>query len=83
MTTAERKHIAEELGLSEQYLYQCFTGRKDMDPKEAARVEEDSGGRLRRWHLRTKDWHLIWPELKKAKGAPPIPSPEPATEGQV
>lgn len=73
MSAAERKQIADELGLSEQYLYQCMSGRASMDPKEAVRVEEESGKRLRRWHLRTADWHLIWPELVKTKGAPAIP----------
>ncbi len=78
MSAAERKQIADELGLSEQYLYQCMTGRASMEPKEAVRVEEASRGRLRRWHLRTKDWHEVWPELMKAKGAPPVPAKQAA-----
>lgn len=81
MSAAERKQIADELGLSEQYLYQCMTGRASMEPKEAVRVEEASNGRLRRWQLRTKDWHEVWPELKKLKGAPKVPVTAEAGEG--
>ncbi len=74
MSAAERKQIADELGLNEQYLYQCLTGRASMEAKEAVRVEELSGRRLRRWQLRKNDWHKIWPELVKAKGAPKVPA---------
>jgi DNA-binding transcriptional regulator YdaS (Cro superfamily) len=69
----ERGEIAQAAKLAEQYLYQCLSGRKDMKPKEAVRVERVSGGRLRRWHLRQSDWHETWPELIGAEGAPPVP----------
>lgn len=72
----ERAQIAQALGLDDQYLYQCMTGRKDMKPKQAVRVERDSGGRLRRWHLRVNDWHETWPELIGVDGAPPVPGQE-------
>ena len=70
---ADRSRFAERYGVSEPYLYQCLTGRKDMKPAEAVRLEQESGGNVRRWHLRTNDWHLIWPELIGADGAPPVP----------
>lgn len=80
MSALERRAIADELNLSEQYLYQCLTGRKLMRPEEAVRIEKDSGGRLRRWDLRQSDWHLIWPELIGRDGAPAI---EPTPAGEV
>ena len=80
MSASERRAIADELHLSEQYLYQCLTGRKLMRPEEAVRIEKDSGGRLRRWDLRQSDWHLIWPELIGKEGAPAI---DPAPVGEV
>ena len=43
-----------------------------MRPEEAVRVEQKSNGRIKRWHLRRSDWHLIWPELIGAVGAPTI-----------
>lgn len=70
----ERAQIAEAVAIDDQYLYQCLTGRKDMKPKEAVRVERESGGRLRRWHLRRNDWHETWPELVGTEGAPPVPA---------
>lgn len=74
MPPSERAAFADRHGLSEPYLYQCLTGRKDMKPAEAVRVEQESKGALMRWHLRTTDWFLIWPELIGAKGAPEIPA---------
>jgi DNA-binding transcriptional regulator YdaS (Cro superfamily) len=71
MTPTDRRALAEKVGVDEQYLYQCFTGRKTMRPDEAVRVERESGGAVRRWHLRA-DWPRIWPELIDAEGAPPV-----------
>lgn len=78
ISPSERKALAEQLGIHEQYLYQCLTGRKDMRTDEAVRVESDSGGRLRRWHLRTNDWWKHWPELIGIDGAPEIPAEQPS-----
>ena len=69
----ERIALAARLDISEQYLYQCLTGRKAMNAEEAVRVERESGGRLRRWDLRRADWHRIWPELVGTQGAPVPP----------
>lgn len=62
--------------MSEQYLYQCLSGRKAMNPAQAVRIERHLEGRVRRWHLRQADWHLIWPELIGAEGAPAVPVPQ-------
>lgn len=73
ITPQERKRIADELGINEQYLYQCLTGRAHMEAKQAAAIEKSTGGVLRRWDVRTKDWHEIWPELIGVEGAPESP----------
>lgn len=73
LAVADRKRLAERLGLSEPYLYQCLTGRRDMDPGEAMSLEIRSGGELKRWSLRQRDWFRIWPELIGAEGAPAVP----------
>jgi DNA-binding transcriptional regulator YdaS (Cro superfamily) len=67
-----RRRLAATAGVADQYLYQCLTGRRDMDAAEARRVETATNHQLRRWHLRQKDWHLIWPELIDMAGAPPV-----------
>jgi DNA-binding transcriptional regulator YdaS (Cro superfamily) len=73
ITPAERRELAAAVGCNEQYLYQCLTGRNAMQPADAVRAEQMTGGRLRRWHVRKRDWHLIWPELIGTEAAPAIP----------
>lgn len=79
MTAADRRALAVKVGVDEQYLYQCLTGRNTgMSAAEAVRVERESGLTVRRWDLRPKDWHLIWPELVGADGAPQAPQAQAA-----
>lgn len=67
----DRKRIALELSLNEATLYQALTGRGcGYQPARCVEIERDSGGELRRWDLRPRDWHLIWPELIGTDGAP-------------
>ena len=42
-------------------------------------IEKATEGRVRRWDLRPKDWHRIWPELIGTEGAPSVPA-EPETQ---
>lgn len=74
ITPEQRAALAQELGIDPLYLYQLLTGRREMEPKAAVRLEQRSAGRLRRWHLRAKTWHEVWPELIGAEGAPPVPT---------
>ena len=59
----ERRELAEKVGINEQYLYQCLTGRREMSASEAVRVEQETGGRLNRKMVCTASWADIWPEL--------------------
>lgn len=72
ITPADRRRLAAAAGINEQYLYQCLTGRRDMNPAEARRVEAVVGSELMRWDLCSKTWHQIWPELIGAEGAPAV-----------
>lgn len=67
LTPESRKALAQTLGLNEQYLYQCLTGRRQMKAGEALRCERDSGGAISRKQLRQRDWQAIWPELAEVK----------------
>jgi DNA-binding transcriptional regulator YdaS (Cro superfamily) len=70
-TPDDRRRLAEKTGVHEQSLYQSMTGKgAGFSPLVCARIERESDGELMRWHLRPKDWHLIWPELIGAPGAP-------------
>jgi DNA-binding transcriptional regulator YdaS (Cro superfamily) len=77
LTPSERAALAELGKTDPAYLYQCLTGRRNMGPVEAVRVEKATKGKLRRWDLCPGNWHLIWPELIGKKGAP---TPEAAPE---
>jgi DNA-binding transcriptional regulator YdaS (Cro superfamily) len=68
----ERQLLAEKCGIGEQYLYQVLTDRKEPSPELCVTIEKESGGLIRRWDLRQKDWHRIWPELVGAEGSPEI-----------
>ncbi len=70
MSPARRKEIAALYGSDERYLYQCLTGRRDMGPAEAMRLETATKGELRRWDLCQHTWYLIWPDLVGTDGAP-------------
>jgi DNA-binding transcriptional regulator YdaS (Cro superfamily) len=71
---AERRRLAVLAKVDEAYLYQCLTGRRDMNPAEARRCETVTAGALRRWSLCQKTWYLIWPELIGIEGAPVVPT---------
>lgn len=66
ITAARRRQLAETHGVNEQYLYQCLTGRREMGPAEAMRLELATGGELSRVMLCQKTHLAIWPDLKAA-----------------
>jgi DNA-binding transcriptional regulator YdaS (Cro superfamily) len=65
ITADERRQLAEKVGINEQYLYQCLTGRRDMSATEAVRLEQETNGRLDRKMVCQGSWRSIWPELLK------------------
>lgn len=69
ITPSERRRIAELVGLNEQYLYQCLTGRREMNPVEAVRVERESEGAVTRQMVCQKTYAGIWPELAFAQSS--------------
>ena len=62
----ERRALAEKVGMNEQYLYQCLSGRREMSAWEAVRIEQESGGKITRKMLCQGSWKSIWPELVRA-----------------
>lgn len=67
LSTDDRKRLAAVTGIDEQYLYQCLTGRRDMNPERARRAEVETKGELTRKMLCQKTYAGIWPELVEAK----------------
>lgn len=70
ITPEERRSLAIAANVNEQYLYQCLSGRRDMNPGEARRIEDVTEGRLSRRDLCQKTWQSIWPELAGAEPTP-------------
>lgn len=66
ITPDERRQLAEKVGINEQYLYQCLTGRREMSASEAVRVEQETNGRVHRKMVCQNSWTAIWPELVEA-----------------
>lgn len=69
MEPQERAQLARQINVSEQYIYQCLTGRKQMSAALAALAERVSGGAVTRQQLR-RDWREVWPELVTQGEAP-------------
>ena len=68
-TPDDRRRIAALTGVDEQYLYQCLTGRRDMNPAQARKLEEVTKGEVTRQMLCQKTYAGIWPDLVEAKAA--------------
>ena len=66
ITPDERRQLAEKVGMNEQYLYQCLTGRREMSAWEAVRIEQQTEGRVSRKMVCQGSWQSIWPELVEA-----------------
>lgn len=72
-TAEDRRRLADLVGVHRATLYQALTGKgAGFSPAECVRIERSSNRELRRWDLRPKDWHLIWPELIGVDGAPEV-----------
>jgi DNA-binding transcriptional regulator YdaS (Cro superfamily) len=72
MTVAQ---LRERIGsLSDAQIRQWqhgYAGRRPS-PENCVSIERATEGAVRRWDLRPDDWHLIWPELIGAEGAPEV-----------
>lgn len=67
LTPDARKRLAALTGIDEQYLYQCLTGRRDMNPERARKAEVETKGELTRQMLCQRTYAGIWPELAETK----------------
>jgi DNA-binding transcriptional regulator YdaS (Cro superfamily) len=68
------QRLAEALGVSPSLVTQ-WNGGKPVSAERCPEIELATAGAVRRWDLRPGDWHLVWPELVGAEGAPE-PTPE-------
>lgn len=70
------KKFAECIGVTPQFVWQMARGVRPVPPQMCPRIVALADGAVRHWHLRPDDWHLIWPELIGADGAPAVPASE-------
>ena len=68
--------FAERVRVSRVYLSQLAARRdgREPSPELCVVIERESDCKVPRWSLRPRDWHLIWPELIGAQGAPAVPA---------
>lgn len=59
------------------YLSQVAGAAKPVKVAYVPAIERATGFAVRRWDLCPDEWHLIWPELIGADGAPAVPVCEP------
>lgn len=66
--------MAAAIGVTPVYLSQLAARQdgREPGPELCVRIESYSGRMVRRWDMRPMDWHLIWPELIGAEGAPDL-----------
>ncbi len=74
ISAERRQQLAELHRVNEQYLYQCLTGRRDMNPAQAMTLETETGGELTRQMLCQKTYAGIWPGLDPEQGVPITPA---------
>lgn len=67
--------LARRLEVSGSLVTQWANG-KAVSAERCPQIELATEGEVRRWDLRPRDWHLIWPELVNAAGAPDAPEEE-------
>lgn len=65
--------LARSLDLPTAQVWQWKEGIRPVPMPYVTRIETATDGAVRRWDLRPSDWHLIWPELIEADGAPSLP----------
>jgi DNA-binding transcriptional regulator YdaS (Cro superfamily) len=68
------QRLAEQLDVSGSLVTQWGSG-KPVSVERCGEVELATANQVRRWDLRPRDWHRIWPELIGAEGAPEVPEP--------
>ena len=72
LTPDRQDALASEAGTSIGYLRKAISIKQQLSPAVCVRLEQLSENAIRRWDLRPDDWWEIWPELIRAKSAPPI-----------
>ena len=68
--------VARQACLAPAFLSQIALGHREAPPARTPALEKATNFHVRRWDLRPRDWHLIWPELVGTDDAPSPPEDE-------
>lgn len=71
-TPGAQAALAKAIGAHAPDLSRWASGGRPVPVPRCVPIERYTAGRVPRWKLRPQDWHLIWPELVGAVGAPPV-----------
>ena len=69
ISLARRREVAELHGINDDWLYQCLSGKRDMDPVKALELEAATGGEITRYMVCQTRGRLIWPDLAEKASA--------------
>lgn len=72
LSEPERLAFAMRCGTTWNHMRNVAYSGKPCGVLLAVNVERETGAQVRRWEMRPLDWHLIWPELVGAEGAPQV-----------
>lgn len=64
--------LAAAIGVGQPVVSNWRARGTTPDAVHCVAIERATDGAVTRRDLRPDDWHLIWPELRKRKGAPPV-----------
>jgi len=72
-STQERAKFALSVGTTLGHFNNVAYGQRVPSAALTRQIALGSGREVPEWELRPHDWHLIWPELIGAEGAPAVP----------
>ena len=73
LSKKERATFALKVGTTVGHLTNFCYGYTKLAAEVCVAIEQATKSAVRRWDLKPDDWHRIWPELKRTKGAPEVP----------
>jgi 1,6-anhydro-N-acetylmuramate kinase len=76
----ERADFALAVGTTIGHLNNVAYGMRTASAALTRSVAGRTGREVAEWDLRPHDWHLIWPELIGAEGAPAVPASQELTD---
>lgn len=75
LSPEQRAAFAARIGTTVGHLNNVAYGLRTASASMTRQIAVCTQREVPEWDLRPRDWHLIWPELVGAQGAPAVPDP--------